>query len=131
MLNGVTFINPETCTISEDCEIGMDVLIESNSHIRGKSVISSNCIIGPNTFIQDTNIKSDCKIINSTIFNSKIMSNITIGPFSHIRPGSKISSNASDDLVVQDTSDNPKRLITSEVQIGADDNDKIIIKRNS
>jgi len=94
MLNGVTFINPETCTISEDCEIGMDVLIESNSHIRGKSVISSNCIIGPNTFIQDTNIKSDCKIINSTIFNSKIMSNITIGPFSHIRPGSKISSNA-------------------------------------
>tara|TARA_B100000925_G_scaffold147852_1_gene110909 strand:- start:19077 stop:21356 length:2280 start_codon:yes stop_codon:yes gene_type:complete len=44
---------------------------------------------------------------------------------------SKISSNASDDLVVQDTSDNPKRLITSEVQIGDDDNDKIIIKRDS
>ena len=41
---------------------------------------------------------------------------------------SKISSNASDDLVVQDTSDNPKRLITSEMQIGDDDNDKIIIK---
>ena len=44
---------------------------------------------------------------------------------------SKISSNASDDLVVQDTSDNPKRLITSEMQIGDDDNDKIIIKRDS
>ena len=44
---------------------------------------------------------------------------------------SKISSNASDDLVVQDTSNNPKRLITSEMQIGDDDNDKIIIKRDS
>ena len=44
---------------------------------------------------------------------------------------SKISSNASDDLVVQDTSNNAKRLITSEVQIGDDDNDKIIIKRDS
>jgi len=94
MLNGVTFINPESCTISEECEIGMDVLIEANSHIRGRSLISNNCIIGPNTFIQDTNVKSGCKIVNSTIFNSKIMTNITIGPFSHIRPGSEISSNS-------------------------------------
>ena len=94
MLNGVTFINPESFTISEECEIGMDVLIEANSHIRGRSIISNNCIIGPNTFIQDTNVKSGCKIVNSTIFNSKIMTNITIGPFSHIRPGSEISSNS-------------------------------------
>ncbi len=92
MLNGVTFVNPESCTISEDCEIDMDVLIEANSHIRGKSIIKNNCIIGPNTFIQDTQIKSDCKIVNSTIFDSKVMSNVSIGPFSNIRPGSEISS---------------------------------------
>tara|TARA_B100000614_G_scaffold93043_1_gene84121 strand:- start:3782 stop:5140 length:1359 start_codon:yes stop_codon:yes gene_type:complete len=94
MLNGVTFINPESCSISDNCEIGMDVLIEANTHIRGQSKISKNCIIGPNTFIQDSNIKSNCKIINSTILDSKIKSNITIGPFSHIRPGSEISSNS-------------------------------------
>ena len=94
MLNGVTFINPNSCTIGEECEIGMDVLIEANSHIRGKSIIANNCIIGPNSFIQDSNINSDCKVVNSTIFNSKIMSNVFIGPFSHIRPGCDISSNS-------------------------------------
>jgi len=93
MLNGVTFVNPESCTISEESEIGMDVLIEANSHIRGKSIIANNCIIGPNTFIKDSNINLDCKVSNSTIFSSKIMSNVIIGPFTHIRPGSQISAN--------------------------------------
>tara|TARA_Y100001970_G_scaffold294341_1_gene451046 strand:+ start:13888 stop:15240 length:1353 start_codon:yes stop_codon:yes gene_type:complete len=93
MLNGVTFINPESCSISEESEIGMDVLIEANSHIRGKSIIANNCIIGPNTFIKDSNVNFDCKVVNSTIINSKIMSNVSIGPYTHIRPGSQISSN--------------------------------------
>ena len=54
MINGVTFINPESSTVSEESEIGMDVIIEANSHIRGFSKISDNCIIGPNTFLENT-----------------------------------------------------------------------------
>ena len=94
MINGVTFINPESSTVSEESEIGMDVIIEANSHIRGFSKISDNCIIGPNTFLENTSIKKNCKIVNTTIFNSEIMDNVNIGPYSHIRPGSIISSNS-------------------------------------
>ena len=93
MINGVTIINPASCTISEEAKIGTDVIIEANSHIRGKSKIANNCIIGPNTFIEDTYVDQNCKIINSTVFESQIMQDINIGPFSHIRPGSNISSN--------------------------------------
>ena len=49
MLNGVTFINKASCSISEEAEIGKDVIIEANTHIRGNTKINSNCIIGPNT----------------------------------------------------------------------------------
>ena len=94
MLNGVTFINPESTTVSEESEIGMDVIIEANSHIRGFSKISDNCIIGPNTFLENTSIKENTKVVNTTIFNSEIMDNVNIGPYSHIRPGSTISSNS-------------------------------------
>ena len=94
MLNGVTFINPATSTISEDCKIGIDVVIEANSHIRGQSVIQDECVIGPNTFIEDSSINKKSKIINSTIFNSEINENVYIGPYSHIRPGCKISNNS-------------------------------------
>jgi len=94
MLNGVTFINPESSSVSEESEIGIDVIIEANSHIRGFSKIDDNCIIGPNTFVEDTSIKKNSRVANTTIFNSEIMDNVNIGPYSHIRPGSKISSNS-------------------------------------
>ena len=94
MLNGVTFVNPESSTVSEESEIGMDVIIEANSHIRGFSKISDNCIIGPNTFLENTSIKKNTKVVNTTIFNSEIMDNVNIGPYSHIRPGSTISSDS-------------------------------------
>tara|TARA_Y100001978_G_C23652171_1_gene414021 strand:- start:20 stop:1375 length:1356 start_codon:yes stop_codon:yes gene_type:complete len=94
MLNGVTFINPLTITVSEDCEIGKDVIIECNTHIRGKTKIEDNCIIGPNTFIESSLIKVNSIISNSSIFNSEVMENVCIGPYSHIRPDTRISKNS-------------------------------------
>ena len=94
MIGGVTFINPASCTISEESIIGSDVIIEANTHIRGKSKICNNCKIGPNSFIKDTFVNDNCEIINSTIFNSKIMEHVKIGPYSHIRPNCEISSNS-------------------------------------
>ena len=94
MIGGVTFINPASCTISEESIIGLDVIIEANTHIRGNSIISNNCKIGPNSFIEDTFINNNCEIINSTIYNSKIMSHVKIGPYSHIRPDCEISSHS-------------------------------------
>ncbi len=94
MLQGVTFINPASCSISEESEIGKDVIIEANTHVRGNSKISDSCIIGPNTFIENSIVKKHCKIINSTICDSEIMDHIKIGPYSHIRPNCKISSNS-------------------------------------
>ena len=92
MLNGVTFISPSSCTLSEDCIIGRDVVIEANCHLRGKTVISDNCTIGPNTFIKNSIIGEKSVIVNSSLFDSEIMRNVSIGPYSHIRPGSKICS---------------------------------------
>ncbi len=94
MIGGVTFVNPASCTISEESIIGSDVIIEANTHIRGNSQISNNCKIGPNSFIKDTIVHDSCEIINSTIFNSKIMAHVKIGPYSHIRPNCEISSNS-------------------------------------
>ncbi len=94
MLQGVTFINSSSCSISEETEIGKDVIIEANTHIRGNSKIFENCVIGPNTFIENSIIEKNTEIINSTVYNSQLMDNIKIGPYSHIRPNCKISSNS-------------------------------------
>ena len=92
MLQGVTFTNPATCSISEDSEIGRDVIVEANTHIKGNSKIFQNCIIGPNTLIENSIVKNNCEIINSTVYDSEIMDHIKIGPYSHIRPNCRISA---------------------------------------
>jgi len=92
MLNGVTFINKASCSISEEAEIGKDVIVEANTHIRGNIKINSHCVIGPNTFIENSNVGLHCEISNSTVYDSQIIDYIKIGPYSHIRPKSKIYS---------------------------------------
>ena len=92
MLNGVTFINKASCSISEEAEIGRDVTIEANTHIRGRTKIFNNCVIGPNTFIENSDVGLHCEISNSTVYDSQIMDHIKVGPYSHIRPKSKIFS---------------------------------------
>ena len=92
MLNGVTFVNKASCSISEEAAIGQDVIIEANTHIRGSTKINNNCIIGPNTFIENSNVGLNCEISNSTVYASQVMDYIKIGPYSHIRPNSKIFS---------------------------------------
>ena len=94
MLNGVTFINPESSSVSEDTEIGIDVIIEANTHIKGTSRIGDNCVIGPNSIIENGYIKNNSKVLNSSIFESEVMDNVFIGPYCHIRPGCSISSNS-------------------------------------
>ena len=94
MLNGVTFTNAASCTISEDAEIGRDVIIESNTHIRGNSKIADNCVLGPNTFIKNSLVQQNSEIINSTVYDSELMDHIKIGPYSHIRPRCKIYSHS-------------------------------------
>ena len=88
MLNGVTFINKASCSVSEEAEIGKDVVIEANTHIRGNSKINSNCIIGPNTFIDNSKVGLNCEISNSTVYASEIMDGL-VGSEMCIRDRSK------------------------------------------
>ena len=66
-------------------------MYKRQTHIRGSTKIKSNCVIGPNTFIENSNVGFHCEISNSTVYDSHIMDDIKIGPYSHIRPNSQIS----------------------------------------
>ncbi|MDF2947888.1 MAG: UDP-N-acetylglucosamine diphosphorylase/glucosamine-phosphate N-acetyltransferase [Bacillales bacterium] len=91
MLNGVTFIDSNSTYISSDASIGSDTLIYPGTVIQGKTKIGSNCTIGPNTEIKDSDIDDNTTIKMSVVHDSKIGEGVNIGPFSHIRPNSKIS----------------------------------------
>lgn len=87
MLEGVSFLDPDSCTVESDVLIGKDTVILPNTHLRGKTVIGENNRIGPDTTIQDTTIGNDCRIIYSFTEQAWLGNKVSMGPFSHLRPG--------------------------------------------
>ncbi len=94
MGEGVSFIDPASCTLSEDSVIGKDVTIEPQTHIRGKCNIGNRCHLGPGSVIANSTLEENVLAIHSCINEAKIGSNVSIGPFAHIRPESNINENA-------------------------------------
>ena len=92
MLEGVTMTDPETVYLDHDVEFGTDVVLLPNTHIKDGSKISDNCIIGPNSVISHSTIGQNTQVRATVIEDSVLEENVKIGPFSHVRPGSRIGS---------------------------------------
>ncbi len=93
MLSGVTILNPNTVSIDYDVIIGNDTVIFPNVLIQGKTKIGKGCTIGPNTQIVDALVGDNTSVQFSVVMQSEIEGNCTVGPFSYIRPGNRISKN--------------------------------------
>ncbi|MBT2679188.1 bifunctional UDP-N-acetylglucosamine diphosphorylase/glucosamine-1-phosphate N-acetyltransferase GlmU [Bacillus sp. ISL-35] len=90
MRNGVSIIDPDNTYIGPDVAIGQDTVIFPGTTLSGSTVIGSECQVGPNTEISSCEIGNNTVIRQSAAFDSKIGSEVNIGPFAHIRPDSDI-----------------------------------------
>jgi bifunctional UDP-N-acetylglucosamine pyrophosphorylase/glucosamine-1-phosphate N-acetyltransferase len=85
MKAGVTIVDPDSVTIDDRVQIAADVIIEPQTHLRGKTVIGASARIGPNSLIEDSTIGAKVTAMYSVILNSQIGDDAKIGPFAHIR----------------------------------------------
>jgi bifunctional UDP-N-acetylglucosamine pyrophosphorylase/glucosamine-1-phosphate N-acetyltransferase len=92
MLEGVSMPDPDSVYIDLGVQIGMDSTILPNTHIRGTTVIGEGCQIGPNSIVEDSNIGSNCTINSSVIEQAILENSVSVGPFSHMRPGTHLES---------------------------------------
>ena len=94
MNNGVTIMDPNTTYIDEQVIVAKDTIIYPFTWLEGDTVIGSNCEIGPNTRIQNTVIAESVKISFSYAHDCEIANNVTVGPYVHLRPDTKLCDNA-------------------------------------
>ncbi len=94
MRKGVSFIDPISCTLSDDTDFGTDVIIEPQTHLRGKCNIGNGCHLGPGSVITNSKLEKNVLAIHSIINEAIIGANTSIGPFAHIRPESNICDNS-------------------------------------
>lgn len=93
MGEGVTIINPECTYIDKEVIIDKDCIVYSNCNIFGNTQIGKNTIIRENTTIENSIIGEGVEIKSSTIIDSKIGNNTTVGPYAYLRPKTDIGNN--------------------------------------
>jgi bifunctional UDP-N-acetylglucosamine pyrophosphorylase / glucosamine-1-phosphate N-acetyltransferase len=91
MYAGVTIIDPSTTYIDAGVVIGTDTVILPGTMITGKTRIGSDCRIGPGTTIDQSTIGDRCVIRNSALEETTLEEGVSIGPFSHCRPGAHLA----------------------------------------
>ena len=89
--NGVEFIS-DNVYIEPEVIITPGTVILPGCILRGKTVIAENCVIGPNTLLEDTVVEAGTTINASQCYESHIGPNNKIGPFTHVRTGTKTAS---------------------------------------
>lgn len=94
MLNGVTMVNPASTYIDVDVEIGQDTIIYPGTIIEGpgSTRIGSGCVLGPHSRITDSILGDDVVVDHSVVLGSEVDEGTVIGPFSRLRPGSRIGA---------------------------------------
>jgi bifunctional UDP-N-acetylglucosamine pyrophosphorylase/glucosamine-1-phosphate N-acetyltransferase len=86
-LQGVTIMDPNSTYIDACVQIGIDTVIEPNTYLRGNTIVGSGCVLGPELYLQDSTVGDDCHLFRSHILQSTIESDVHVGPFAHLRPG--------------------------------------------
>ncbi|HZP56832.1 MAG TPA: bifunctional UDP-N-acetylglucosamine diphosphorylase/glucosamine-1-phosphate N-acetyltransferase GlmU [Dehalococcoidia bacterium] len=90
MLAGVTIADPPTTYIDAGVRIAPDTRIEPQTHLLGQTEIGADCVIGPGAFVRDARIGDRCVVRYSMVEESTLESDVEMGPWSHLRPGSYI-----------------------------------------
>jgi len=88
MLSGVTIEDPKSTFIEPHVQIGRDTVIRPFSFLRGRTSIGEGCLIGPHVEIVDSKIGDGAQVrFCSLVVESELGEGVTVGPFSHLRPG--------------------------------------------
>lgn len=90
MLSGVTFLDPASASVDAGVKIGHDSVIYPFCVLEGNVRIGENCRIGPSCTIRNSVIGNGTTALHSVITDSVVQDGSRIGPFTHLRPGTRI-----------------------------------------
>ena len=85
-------LDPSTVYLDHAVTLAQDVVLEPNVVLRGKTSVGERTRIATGSQIFDSAIGGDCVVWASVIERSVVDDHVTIGPFSHLRPGTHVGA---------------------------------------
>ncbi len=95
MAEGVTVVDPDTVHISPLARIGQDTVLYPNVHLEGRTTIGRDCVIYPGCRLRDSHLGDGVTVLDGTlVLESEVADACTLGPYAHLRPGSRLMRQA-------------------------------------
>jgi bifunctional UDP-N-acetylglucosamine pyrophosphorylase/glucosamine-1-phosphate N-acetyltransferase len=94
MRDGVTVVDPATTYVEPGVKIAPDVVLLPGTHLEGATTIASGAMIGPNTRLVDARVDERATVTYSVVLGGLIGPEVTVGPFSYLRPGVLLETGA-------------------------------------
>jgi bifunctional UDP-N-acetylglucosamine pyrophosphorylase/glucosamine-1-phosphate N-acetyltransferase len=91
---GVTIVDPATTWIDVDVTIGRDTVIHPGTQLLGGTRIGGRCLIGPDTTLTDVTVGEGAAVVRAHGSSSLIGEGAVVGPFTYLRPGTVLGSDA-------------------------------------
>ena len=91
MRDGVTIVDPDTTYLEPELEIGADTVIYPNTTVARLSKVGPGCVIGPNSRLSHATLGERVTVRESVVISSRIGSDVSIGPFAHLRGETRVA----------------------------------------
>ena len=94
MLDGVTIVDPATTWIHADVDLAEDVTLLPGTSLEGATSIERGAVIGPDTTLVDVEVGENATVVRTQATLSEIGPGATVGPFSFLRPGTRMAASS-------------------------------------
>jgi len=92
MAEGVTLVDPASTFIDATVKLAQDVTILPFTRLIGKTQIEEDAVIGPHTSLENCTVGCGSEVTYSVAKDAVIGERCQIGPFSYLRPGTKLEA---------------------------------------
>jgi len=90
MRAGVTIVDPLSTWVDSTATVASDVVLMPGTAISGKTTVATGAVIGPRTTLVDCTVGIGARVIESRATESIIGEGANVGPFTYLRPGTKL-----------------------------------------
>src|SRR4051812_7952142 len=94
MLAGVAILDPETTWIDADVVLEPDSTVLPQTQLKGTTVVRRGAVVGPDTTLSSTDVGAGATVRRTTADSAVIGAEATVGPYSYLRPGTKLGRGA-------------------------------------
>jgi bifunctional UDP-N-acetylglucosamine pyrophosphorylase/glucosamine-1-phosphate N-acetyltransferase len=94
MRAGVSILDPSTTWIDVTVSLSPDAEIDQNSQLLGSTSVGAGAVIGPDSTLIDTVVGAGAVVLRTHSIGAQIGPDATVGPFSFLRPGTRLGRKA-------------------------------------